>query len=152
MISIKINGLERIDRMMARLPKKLDQEVLRKSREFMNFVLKYARAKAPKSTGNLANSLKVIQRGKSIILTTDAYYAKFVEFGFAPHVIPVQYMEQHYSSPGMPGQFVPKKQTSGFVHLSGAPQPFLYPAFEDALSQLPNMLRNAAKNAIQESK
>ena len=152
MISIKFKNLNRVNRTVAQLGKRLDEEVLSKSKEFMRFVLKYAKAKAPKSSGHLANSLIIYQRGKSIILSTDVYYAKFVEFGFAPHIIPIQYMEMHYSSPGMPGQFVPKKQISGFAHLSGVAQPFLYPALEDGLSQLPNMLRNAILTAVRRSK
>jgi len=138
--------------MVAQLGKRLDDEVLSKSKEFMQFVLKYAKAKAPKTSGHLANSLIIYQRGKSIILSTDAYYAKFIEFGFQPHIVPVQYLEQHYSTPGFPGQAIPRKEVSGFVYLSGVAQPFLLPALETGLSQLPTMLRNAVLTAVRKSR
>jgi len=149
-MSIKINGIDRVNRIVAKLGKNLDDEVLSKSKEFMRFVLKYAKMKAPKFTGNLANSLMIYQRGKSIILSTDAYYAKFKEFGFQPHVIPMEYIQQHSSAPGFPGKSVGK--VSGFVYLSGVAKPFLYPALEDGLSQLPNMLRNAVLTAVRRSR
>jgi len=143
-----MENLTHIQRIVMRLPEKLNQEIMRKSQEFMRFVLKYARAKAPKDSTYLANALNVYTRGKSIILSTgDAYYANFVEFGSAPHVVPIEYLEQHSRISGMP-VFKPR----AFVRLSGKAQPFLYPAFEDALSQLPNMLTNAALSAIRESK
>lgn len=151
MVVIMIKGLERVQRLISKLPKEINLEINKKSSEFMAFVQKSAKLRAPRNTGFLADQIRVFKKGKTIVLNTgEAYYAHYQEFGFTPHVIPTEFIEQHAAlSPNIPGQFVfnPK----GFARVARH-KPFIFPALESGLSNLPNMLSIGTKNAIEKAR
>jgi hypothetical protein len=151
MIQIQVHGLDKVQKLLAELPKQLDIEILKKSEEFMRFVQKSAKLRAPRDTGFLSDQIKVTKKGNIITLDTgEAYYAKFQEFGFTPHIIPFAYMKQHRTlSPNIPG--METTQTGGFTVVSKS-KPFIFPALDAGLNRLPTMLKSGINNAINKSK
>ena len=149
MIKIKIHGLKETQSFLSKLPANLNKEVVIKSEEFMRFVQKSAKLRAPRDTGFLASQIKLTKSGMNFILDTgEAYYAYYQEFGFRPHIIPFDYFKQHLTSPNIPGQYSQGKNV--FVNVSNF-HPFLFPALEVGLSNLPNFIKNGLNNAIKKS-
>jgi len=150
MIQVQIKGLKSTQNFLAELPKQQNKEIMAKSAYFMKFVQKSVKLRSPVDTGFLKDQIKVIKKGDTIILNTgEAYYAKFQEFGFTPHIIPSVYLQQHRKlSPNIPGLY--EKNTGNFINVSKY-TPFLFPALESGLKNLPNMLKNAVDNAIKSS-
>jgi len=150
MITVQIKGLKKVQKMTAQLPASLNKEIHKISTQFMGNVQKSAKLRAPRFTGFLSNQIKVREKGNQIILDTgEAYYAYYQEFGFTSHVIPNEYIDQHVISPNVPGRFV--TNPTGFIFV-GKSKPFIFPALEINLSNLPNMLQKGVKKAIQKSK
>jgi len=150
MITIKIKGLKRTERMIARLPKTMEKEIMKVSEQFMEIVKKSARMRAPKDTGFLADQIDVEKKGNEITLDTgEAYYAYYQEFGFKPHFMPSEYFKQHKMAPNIPGR--PVAKPTRFIMVSKN-KPFLIPALEVGLSYLPNMLEIGAQKGAQKSK
>jgi len=150
MITVRIKGLRKVERLYAQLPQAINKQILRVSDVFMKEVQKSAKLRAPVETGFLKDQIQVRKRGKQIILDTgEAYYAYYQEFGFAPHIIPKEYFAQHVEAPNIPGRFV--RRPSGFTLVSKH-KPFIFPALEINLSKLPNMLLQATKKAISKAR
>lgn len=149
-ITIQVKGLRRTQKMMAQLPKTMSHEIMRVSEQFMRAVQKSAKLRAPRVTGFLAGQITLRKKGKEIILDTgEAYYAYYQEFRFTPHIIPKEYLQQHLTSPNIPGQFVSKP--TGFIWVSKH-KPFMIPALEMNITNLPNLLIKGAKKAIDKAR
>jgi hypothetical protein len=149
-IQIKITGLDKVYKLLQYTPDELDKEVLKKSEEFMRMLQKSIKLRAPRDTGFLASQINLYIKGKVITIDTgDAYYAYFQEFGFRPHFIPLEYFEQHYSSPATAG--IPIYPTSGLMWVKKN-KPFIYPAINATLPSLPNMMSNAVNTAIKNAR
>jgi hypothetical protein len=150
MIQIQITGLDKVQKFLAELPKQVENEVMNKSEEFMRLVQKFAKLRAPKYTGFLADQITVTKKGKVITLDTgQAYYAYYQEFGFTPHIIPADYFRQHMLYPNIPG--TPVENISLF-RLVRKNTPFLFPALKSGLNQLPMLLKSGLNNAIKNSR
>jgi hypothetical protein len=149
-VQIKITGLDRARKFIAKLPEEIEKEALLKSEQFMRDVMKSAKLRAPVDTGFLKSQLTIKKYGNTITLGTgDAFYAYFQEFGYRSHLIPFEYFEQHYSSPSTSGIFT--SPISGFSYVKKS-HPFIIPALEANLPKLPNMLMNGVNNAIIKSR
>ena len=149
---MQIKGIDKRYRFLFRLPKELSKEIAKSAEQFMRNVQKSAKLRAPRATGLLASQITIKKQGKRIVLTTGRVpYAYFQEFGFAPHTIPVQYLEMHYSSPGARGQRIPGAQISGYVWVARN-KPFIMPALKSNLAKLPSLLSKGAKNAINKAR
>jgi len=79
---------------------------------------------APRFTGTLASNLIAMeitkQRWGIAITGPAANYGRYIEKGFAPHWIPIDYMEQHRGSPGQKGQWVDNPSGWMLSHPYGA--------------------------------
>lgn len=152
MITIKIQGLDKVRNLFLRLSDSANKQLLKGSEEFMRDVQKSAKLRAPKSTGFLADQITIRKFGNSIILDTgQAYYAEFQEFGFSPHYIPSKYFEYHKIAPAVPG-WVLSRNAFVFYSLVAKHTPFMFPALQAQLPNLPNKLKNAMKIAIEEAR
>ena len=153
MLLIRIKGMEGVIKLLENLPKSMEKQLPLALKEFAKEVQKSAKLMAPRATGFLASQIKVTQTSpKTITIDTgEAYYALFQEFGFAPHRIPVQYLEMHYSSPGLPAVKIPRGHVSGFITVSRF-KPFMQPALYSNLPKLQNILRRRTKQALQKAK
>lgn len=150
MITVQIQGLEKVNKFIASLPRELNKEINKTSGQFMRDVQKSAKLRAPRATGQLANSIKVKKQKNSWILTVESPYGIFQEEGFAPHFIHkfthsrVGYRFTDWlSSKGYTGSgqfFMVRKHT-----------PFVTPALEKNLSQLSQKLSSSTKRAISKS-
>jgi hypothetical protein len=146
MIQIQINGIEKLQRFMAELPIQLNKEIMSKSEDFMRFVQKSARLRAPRDTQTLVQNINVIRVGNEIILDTgETPYAYFQEFGFRPHWIHTDQITGSNKFSQIYGE------GRRFIFVSKS-KPFLMPALESGIKNLPLMLQNGLKNAIQQAR
>ena len=119
------------------MPKKLDKEMGKTNRQFMEFVRKTAKRLAPRDTGSLAEDIKLkpVRKGRNVkiwkILVHNPAAAP-QEFGFKPHLAPIL-----NSSKMAPGVYFVRKNT-----------PFLRPALERALSTFSQKLNYGVRRAI----
>jgi len=109
-------------------------------------------------TGYLASSIK---KGKEsfgtkrswLQIIASARYAAAQEYGYKPHIIPLEYLEQHYSSPGIKGI---DTQELGFkprgYALVARSRPFLAPAIEYTLQNLDRYADRAFQKTLHDSK
>ena len=139
-ISLKITGLAKVENLFRNLPKEMQKEINKDSMTFMKRVRKSAKLRAPRDTGELAKSIMITGKDKKIILSVSAPYAVFQEYGFKPHWIHSD-MIKGSNKLGGTGFFFVKKST-----------PFIIPALEHNLSQLPILLLQGTKRAINASK
>ena len=151
MVKVTLYGLDAVQRMLVKLPKNVDNEVDKTEGDFMSFVKKSAKLRAPRFSGQLAESINKFQNKKGQWeLIVESPYGWFQEHGF----------EGKFLLAGMPvqggyriGDWMQAKGMEGFgFRPSGIAHPFVQPALESGLNHLPNMLSNAVKKAIKESR
>ena len=142
-IKVQVKGAKRVRNLAANLGPILNKEIMKKSKEFMVFVQKSAKLRAPRMTGRLAESIKLSQKNKNEIkIIVGSPYGTFQEYGFTPHIISSGMSDRMGGTVG--GLF--NKQDSFFFVSKHTP--FMTPALEAGISRLPNMLNNATKKAI----
>jgi hypothetical protein len=151
MVTIKMYGLEKVQRKIKNLPKYVTDEIDKTEGKFMDSMARSARVRAPHFSGQLASSITYKKNNKgNWQLTVDSPYGWFQEHGFEGKFLPA----------GMPvqggyriGDWMQAKGMTGFgFRPSGIAHPFVQPALEAGLSRLPNMLDVAVQKAIKESK
>lgn len=116
----------------------------------MKFVQKSAKLRAPKDTHTLSDSItfKKATKGrnaKQMVLTVEAPWGAFVEYGVTPHWI---HTDQIIGSNKLEQIF---GNSPRFIFVSGEAQPFIRPALEAGLNQLPNMLQSHLSKAVSAS-
>lgn len=145
MMQVQI-GWEKVQRFLAKLPEEINKEILNKSEEFMRFVQKSAKLRAPRFTGQLAESITVRRIGNQINLLVDSPYGIFQEQGFTPHWV--------HKSMGNFGLWLAIKGYTGNKDFFYVKQfkPFIFPALEMGLDRLPLFLQQGLNNAISKSR
>lgn len=134
---VEIRNLDKVERFVRELPKKLDNQMTLTNTRFMKAVRKSAKLRAPKDTGELAESIKLlpIKRGKNIKkwrLRVNAPHALFQEVGFKPHWAPIM------------GS---RKMTPGFYYVAKW-KPFLEPALQKQLIKFNQKINRAVRRAL----
>lgn len=150
--TIKVTGLDKVQKFIAELPKELMIGVKKGGMEFMRFVQKSAKLRAPKVTGYMASQIKVKKSKGGNVITLDtgeAYYAYWQEVGFTLHIIPSAYFSQHVRSPNIPG--IPETRFRKFARVSKH-TPFMMPALASGMVNLPNIMKRKIKGAIDKSR
>jgi len=146
--TIRVNGLDKVQKFVAKLPKELIDGAKKGGDEFMRFVQKSAKLRAPRVTGFMASQIKIKKSKDGNVITLDtgeAYYAYWQEVGFTPHKIPTAYFNQHMRSPNIPG--LPETRFRKFAWVSKH-TPFMMPALASGMVNLPNILTRRIKEAI----
>ena len=143
-------GIDKVRKTMFRLPSSMEWELDKGITEFARAVQKSAKLRAPRSTGFLADQIKVekTKKGYVSITTGQAYYALAQEMGYKPHWIPVQYFERHRRSPNVPGGAMgrvvnptwPRGQVSKH-------KPFMRPAIVANVPKLPSYVGRIIEKA-----
>ncbi len=149
MIQIRVVGAKEVQTMLAKLPGNLNKEINQTNGQFMKDVQKSAKLRAPKQTGELAQSIHVEQTGKNEwTLFVDSPYGVFQEEGFKPH-----WVHAWQSSRNKLGTVGNALQTNpaGYAYVKKY-TPFVKPALEHNLSKLAQKLSNAAGEAIKKSR
>lgn len=149
-MATKVLGLDRLRRKLRRFPAVVEAEIRAAMEASANQVVSLAKSLAPKESGDLANSidwtygeapkgavvLGKVKQGRSgnLKITVyaggpDAYYARMVEFGTAPHL--------------NGGRF------AGSQNPGAIAQPFFYPAYraskKSAKGRISRAINQAAK-------
>ena len=153
-VSFKIIGLEKVHRGVLDLEPNIINKIDKAQNEFMAFVQKSAKIRAPHFSGQLAESIVFKQNKKgNWQLTVGSPYGWFQEHGFSIKKnegfiygdMPVEggyRIIDWMMAKGIPGiRFRP----TGIAH------PFMRPALESGLNHLPDILRKAMLKAIKES-
>jgi hypothetical protein len=144
-VSVKMFGLEKIQKLRVQLPGETEEQIEKVEAEFIKFVQKSAKIRAPRFSGQLAESITFKKKNKeNWELTVGAPYGWFQEHGF----------NGEFLSAGMAvaggyriGDWMQAKGMSGFgFRPSGKPHPFVTPAIEQGLNQIPHMLQNSINN------
>ncbi len=144
-MNIHIVGIKEVNHFFLNLPKKMDKEVMVSSEEFMRFIQRSAKIRAPRNSGKLAQSINIKGGKNTIGISVDSPYAYFQEFGFAPHWI-------HSSMPNRSGGTVGSSlKKRGFIFVQNF-KPFITPALEIGLSRLPMFLERATDKAVIKSR
>jgi hypothetical protein len=150
-IKIEMYGLEETQKMLVELPENLNKEIDSVQGNFMSFVQKSAKLRAPRFSGQLADSIVFKKNNRNNWqLSVLSPYGWFQEHGFTGKFLPG-------SMPVMGGyriaDWMAAMGLNGFgFRPSGIPHPFVEPALESGLNRLPNMLQDATYNAIRRSK
>lgn len=149
-VVIKMVGLEKVQRIFANLDEELNKQIDRAQGTFMAFVQKSAKLRAPRFSGQLAESIIFKKNNRNNWqLSVLSPYGWFQEHGFEGKFLPASMpVEGGYriidwmANMGLNG--------SGF-RPSGIPHPFIEPALNAGLRRLPEMLSQATYKAVQES-
>jgi hypothetical protein len=149
-VEIQMYGIEQVQNLFLELPKNMDIEIDKAQERFMTMTTKIARVYAPKFSGQLAESITWDRKKKGIFkLTVASPYGFFQEYGFTGRFLlgtmPVQggYRIIDWLEAKGLNEF-------GFKP-TGQPHPFVEPALEIGLSNLPMMLNEATYKAVMDS-
>ena len=149
-MQISIQGLERVNNFLVKLPKNVTNEIEMAGDEFSKFVQKSAKLRAPRFSGQLVESITVTHPKKNRIeVTVNSPYGIFQETGFTPRFLPSNLVVHGgYRI----GDWMQAKGISGFgIKPSGRPHPFIQPALAQGLIVLPNLIQSHLNKAIKES-
>lgn len=146
----KVQGLDRLNRKLKAFPKAVEAEISKAMEQSANEIVSLAKSLAPVDSGDLQMSIgwtwgdapkgamvlgKVKAAGKgsgNLQITVfagggDAYYARMIEFGTAPHL--------------NGGRF------AGSSHPGTAAQPFFYPAYRASRKRAKGRVTRAVNKA-----
>lgn len=130
---------------MTKLPKEVENQIYESGDEFVKFVQKSAKLRAPRDTRELAYSINVTQRTKKqIVLNVGVPYGLYQEFGFRPHWI---HTDMITGSNKFSQVYGGKR---GFIFVRKF-TPFFMPALERGLTVLPNLIQRHLNKAIKNS-
>ena len=140
-MKVDMKELQEVHKFVRELPKKLDRSLTRTNTLFMKALRKSAKLRAPKDTGELKDSIKLLpmRRGKNIKkwkLVVDAPHAVFQEVGFTPH----------YFFAGK--TFNSSKMAPNVKYFVSKWKPFVEPALQKQLVTFGSKLNNAIRRVI----
>lgn len=140
MVQIQIQGMRKVNYFLQNLPRNMNREINDESGSFLKDVRKSAKLRAPRDTGELANSIKITKSKNTWILSVEAPYSLAQEKGFKPHWI-------HSSMIKGSNKLI----REGFFFVQKN-KPFVQPALEKNLSKLSQRMSKATNNAINKSR
>lgn len=144
----KVLGLDRLKRKLAKFPEVVEAEIRAAMEQSANEIVKMAKSLAPVDSGELRDSigwtwgeapegamvLGKVQKNKSgnLVITVyagggEAFYARFVEFGTAPHLN--------------------KGRFAGSDHPGTVATPFFYPAYRATRKRAKGRVTRAVNKA-----
>lgn len=138
MSMVKINNLDKVEKLFLELLPKHEKVVNKNGLVFMKSIRRTAKLMVPRDTGELAESIrlkptKIKGKTKQYLLEVSAWHAGFQEYGFTPHFAFIR-----NSSKLVPGVYFVKKNT-----------PFIKPAIEKNFSRFSQSLNSGIRRAIQ---
>lgn len=146
MLTIRVKGYETVATGIKNLPKELDLQINKRA---LNEIARRLRMKmigyAPFATGNLMESIRSFRLKNSVQVRVNAPYAAMQETGFTPHIVPIEYLENHLSNPGARGTWI--NDPKGFVMVSKS-TPFVGPSVHEVIGEMPEILMDKASNAV----
>jgi hypothetical protein len=147
---IKMFGVEQVQRMFLDIPADMEEQIDISQDEFMSFVQKSAKRRAPRLTGALAASIKKHKDRQNLYtITVESPYGWFQEHGFTPHKVNAGMSTRAGIRGGPPfmgdiyGNF-----GVGFVRKN---KPFIAPALAMALSKIGSLMAQASLKALKKA-
>jgi len=144
--TMKMLGANELNSFLIKISKKMEKEIEKSGDEFMKFVQKSAKLRAPRITGALAQSILLQKLNKKQIeIEVTSPYGVFQETGFTPHLISV---------------YAPTRSGIRFGEIYGLPSgkafvskftPFIAPALEQGLNMLPQLINKHLDKALKSS-
>lgn len=111
-------------------------------RRFAEKAVESAQSRAPKKTGYLASQISSVVEGGSATIYAKAPYSAYVEFGTKPHLIQPRRTKALRFEVGGEEVFATRVQ-----HPGTQPQPYLFPAVYEAISDLIDGLRRLVEGS-----
>jgi len=146
MVSVRLFGVEKVQKMLFVLPKEMEKEIDKAEGEFIAFIQKSAKLRAPRITGALAASIDFSQtKVGTWKLVVDSPYGWFQEYGFKPHVV------ADYFSTRAGGMIMSDIYGEFGAMVVAKNTPFVEPALSAGLGNLPTIMQKAAYKAAKES-
>lgn len=139
-IKVHIKGAKETMRFLSGLPREMNREISSGSGTFMKRVTKSAKLRAPKDTSKLRESIKLDKLKNGWIISVNSPHGIYQEQGFKPHWV---HSDQIDASN--------KLTKTGFFWVEKS-TPFIRPALEHNLSNLPSILDKSTKKAIQNAR
>lgn len=139
-------GVEECKQVFIELPANMEKEVDKAQNEFMSFVQKSAKLRAPRFSGQLAESITKAQlRIGKWQLTVESPYGFFQEYGWNARVLS---QNTNSRSGYLVGDWMSAHGFSGTgVKPRGIAHPFISLALDSGLNHLPTLLQKAAYKA-----
>lgn len=146
-VKVTIKGAKKVAKMTARLGPQMNKEIIKVADQFMRFIQKSAKTRAPRLTGRLAESIEIKKDKKNEIrIIVNSPYGMAQEEGFAPHFIHSDMSDRMGGTVG--GSF----GNFGSFFFVRKSKPFIKPALEAGIARLPEMLNAGTKKAINKSR
>lgn len=149
-MAIRIStNIPNVSGVLSKFPRKMEESAEDIGEAWAKWVTKRAKKNLGpvRFTGKLKASIKPIQKSRKVweVQITGGEkvmrYGTHVEKGFSPHVIPLDYIDQHMSNPGAKGTWVSKPK--GFFVSKPKHTGFLSKALVVSKKQLPRITRLA---------
>ena len=145
---VTMHGVEKVQRFFISLPANLMNDVGNMEGEWLAWVQKNAKLRAPRASGQLADSITFRPTGEKgeWELTVDSPYGWFQEYGWTPNFLPAELSARvGYTI----GDWMAIRGIAGQgITPSGQPHPFIQPAFDAGIAKLPAMMAEAAGRAV----
>lgn len=139
--NLNIQGLNKVQSMIVKAGQEFPKTPYRVCDRLARFTQKSAKLRAPKFTGHLSRNITIIALPyKKLEINVTTPYAYFQEFGYKSHIIPIFYMQMHSRRPAARGVKRKLKKGEGYATVSRF-KPFITPALEAGLNNLPNYIR-----------
>jgi len=161
MIQIQITGLKEIQRFLTNLPKNIQKEIgergINEIAMSLQRKIKYRYQQAGYGQVGVSSGfgMRSITREENII-TILAPYLAMIESGVSSHWVSKNIIAQHLASPGSTAgltakqmELLPYKGPPVYWYYKG---PFVAPAIESFMKDLPRILERQLNKAIQKSK
>lgn len=150
MVVINFNGVGELNKWIIKLIPEINKEILKKSDEWMAFVQKSAKIRAPRMTGELANSIIKFKKGNTITVSVTSPYGIYVNSGFKAHF--VNSGTSTRNSLGTIGQAygIPSGIPIFIKGFEGAH--FIEKSIESAIGNLPNMIEDGIVNGVKNAR
>lgn len=150
--NIQIRGVKRLNRFVVNLGPQLNKAIRETGFNFLKDVQKSAKLRAPRFTGQLAQSIHVLPgRTKQEIarLIVESLYGIFQEQGFTPHVV---HGSMFTRAGGKIKDWMRAKGIrSDFITVRKS-KPFIAPALEANIAKLGAKISNSTNKAIRRSR
>ena len=147
MTEITIMGVEELHRYLEELPSHITDNIDKGEEEWLKIVQKSAKLRAPRFTGQLAESISYKQSGVGKWeLIVASPYGWFQEVGWSPKWVPAIFSSRAGYTVG---DWMDAKDIAGDgIFPRGIPHPFISPAFEYGRSIIADILRRATDDGM----
>lgn len=152
MITIQVKGLEKTRRYFNRIAKRVPHLTRRMSKEIAKKIQKSAKLRAPRATGQLAESIRIRSIENGFAVRVESPYGVYQEEGFIPHRIkgdtPSRTGYRFTDWLRAKGSDIPEERALSMWFWVSKSKPFMKPAFQKTMDEMPHILRRYGRKII----